>query len=114
MKKNTGSLSGFMLGFAATLLLGAVVAFVLTSLYRMENTISPEGYTVLSIEKISENEIEVLALNQKCFFDFDKASENLVNLSTYDVLIPSEIRTFFGVVKTVIGEAGAWVKALFF
>ncbi|MFZ2537752.1 MAG: hypothetical protein WAX04_02475 [Oscillospiraceae bacterium] len=112
MKQNTGRLSAFILGFLITIMLAVLVSFILTSLYRMENTMSPNQYTVLDVKKNSENEIKIVALNKEYIYNFGINDQTSNIFSTYDVLIPAEIRTFFCVVKGGIDAAGVWVDAL--
>lgn len=113
MKQNTGRISAFMMGFFMTILLAVLVAFVLISLYRMENTISANGYTVLNVEGNSENKIKVVAFDKEYIFNFDKSNQIIKKFSTYDVLIPSEVRAFFCVVKSSIGAVEEGVCAMF-
>ncbi len=113
MKQNSGRLSAFILGFLITIMLGVLVSFVLTSLYRMENTMSPNEFSVLNIEKNMKNGIEIIALNKKYIFDFSKINQFFNKISTYDVLIPSEIRAFFCAVDGGMDAVGKWVYRLF-
>lgn len=110
--KYKGRIKAFTVAFLITILLSILLSFVLTSLYRMENVMSPKGYVVLNIQKNEEKIVNIVALNKNYNLNFSQTSKVVNYVKKFDVLIPSEIRAFFCGLKYGEEAVNNWVYSL--
>lgn len=114
MKQNKGRTTGFLAGFFITILIAALIVAMPITLSRMENTISANGFTLLNIKENSKNKIEVVALNREFTLNISEIALIMEELSTYDIIIPSEIRAFYAAVKISLNAVEDKLYSLFY
>lgn len=72
-------------------ILGGFLILMLTH-FRIQNTISPNDYTLLEIYRISENQLEVLFDNNNFLIDLTNINNLWEKLQSFEIFIPPSIK----------------------
>ena len=105
MQKNKGRLKIFMTVFFTIMLMIALISTMIVALSRMENTMAEDEYIILKVDQNTENNLNVIILNKEYECDFTQTSKIVDHISTYNVIIPAEIRLFLYGVKSTVNAA---------
>ncbi len=105
MKKHTGNAAPFTAAMLITLLVAVGGCAALLALSRMENTMSPEGYTVFSLEK-KGNRCALTALGKKYELELPEDSPS------WRAAAPDGARLFLLAAGGLMDALGEWITSL--
>lgn len=105
MKNNKGTIH-FIISFLITLLILVGFSIMSLTLIRMENTISPNNYTLFEASPIQNNILDITFINDKSSIDLSFINNHSTNWTSYSYKLPATLNLY----KTAIIEFYYFIK----
>ena len=95
---------------AATMLIAVTIGGILLALVRMENTMGTEPYTLFSLERKPDSQIQITALDNTYEINLSEIKNASQKLSWMEKITPPGVRGFFEAVNGLIDQLAAFFK----